>query len=295
MWDSFHGASLDAISIGGESLFRAGIGPLLPGCEHVPPADPYRCLWDPGGRCETCDLKCARYIDYVMDKEGDVAAVIAEPIRCTAVNPPPEGYWKRIRETCDRRGALLIFDETAVCLGRTGRMFAFQHEGVVPDILILGKGLGGGVFPLAAIVARSDLDVAPEKALGHYTHEKNPVACAAASATIDVILSGGLAERSAKLGLRAMERLSSLKQSVEYIGDVRGRGLLFGVDLVLDHDAKTPAIDEADRIMYACLEMGLSFKVSHGSFLTLTPPLTIDETELDAALTILEKAFKKTF
>jgi 4-aminobutyrate aminotransferase len=292
MWDSFHGASLDAISIGGESLFRAGIGPLLPGCEHVPPADPYRCLWDPGGHCEVCDLKCARYIDYVMDKEGDVAAVIAEPIRCTAVNPAPEGYWKRIRETCDRHGALLIFDETAVCLGRTGRMFAFQHEGVVPDILILGKGLGGGVFPLAAIVARSDLDVAPEKALGHYTHEKNPVACAAASATIDVILSGGLAERSAKLGLCAMERLSSLKQSVEYIGDVRGRGLLFGVDLVLDRDAKTPAVDEADRIMYACLEMGLSFKVSHGSFLTLTPPLTIDEAELDAALTILEKAFK---
>lgn len=106
-------------------------------------------------------------------------------------------------------------------------MFAFQHEGVVPDILILGKGLGGGVFPLAAIVARSDLDVAQEKALVHYTHEKNPVACAAASATIDVILSGSLAERSVKLGLRAMERLSSLKQSVEYIGDVRG-GSRFG-------------------------------------------------------------------
>jgi 4-aminobutyrate aminotransferase len=292
MWDSFHGASLDAISVGGESLFRTGIGPLLPGCEHVPPADPYRCLWDPGGHCEACGLKCARYIDYVMDKEGDVAAVVAEPIRCTAVNPAPEGYWKRIRETCDRRGALLIFDETAVCLGRTGRMFAFEHEGVVPDILILGKGLGGGVFPLAAIVARSDLDVAPEKALGHYTHEKNPVACAAASATIDVILSEGLAERSARLGLRALERLSSLKQSVDCIGDVRGRGLLFGVDLVLDRDAKTPAIDEADRIMYACLEMGLSFKVSHGSFLTLTPPLTIEEAELDSALAILEKAFK---
>jgi 4-aminobutyrate aminotransferase len=292
MWDSFHGASLDAISVGGESLFRTGIGPLLPGCEHVPPADPYRCLWDLGGHCEACGLKCARYIDYVMDKEGDVAAVVAEPIRCTAVNPAPEGYWKRIRETCDRRGALLIFDETAVCLGRTGRMFAFEHEGVVPDILILGKGLGGGVFPLAAIVARSDLDVAPEKALGHYTHEKNPVACAAASATIDVILSESLVERSTRLGLRALERLSTLKQAVDCIGDVRGRGLLFGVDLVLDRDAKTPAIDEADRIMYACLEMGLSFKVSHGSFLTLTPPLTIEEAELDSALAILEKAFK---
>ncbi|MFZ0612881.1 MAG: aminotransferase class III-fold pyridoxal phosphate-dependent enzyme, partial [Desulfobacterales bacterium] len=128
MWDSFHGASLDAISVGGEALFRAGIGPLLTGCEHVPPADSYRCLWDSGGRCHTCGLKCARYVEYVLEKEGDVAAVIAEPIRCTAVNPPPEGYWKRIRQACDRHGALLIFDETAVCLGRTGRMFAFEHD-----------------------------------------------------------------------------------------------------------------------------------------------------------------------
>ena len=292
MWDSFHGASLDAISVGGEALFRQGIGPLLPGCEHVPPADPYRCLWNPGGGCDVCDLKCARYIEYVLEKEGDVAAVIAEPIRCTAVNPPPQGYWKRIRDACDRHGALLIFDETAVCLGRTGRMFAFAHEAVVPDILILGKGLGGGIFPLAAIVSRTDLDVAPDKALGHYTHEKNPVGCAAALATIDVILSEGLVEQSEKLGCRAVERLVDLKKTVDLIGDVRGRGLLFGMDLVLDRAEKTPAIDEADQILYACLEMGLSFKVSHGSFVTLTPPLTIEAAELDRALDIIENAFK---
>ncbi len=158
MWDSFHGASLDAISVGGEALFRSGIGPLLPGTEHVPPAD--RCMWDPEGRCDVCGLKCAKYIDYVMDREKDVAAVIAEPIRCTVVNPPPEGYWQAVRDTCDRHGALLIFDETAVCLGRTGKMFAFEHFSVVPDILVLGKGLGGGVFPLAGIIARGDLDVA---------------------------------------------------------------------------------------------------------------------------------------
>jgi 4-aminobutyrate aminotransferase len=292
MWDAFHGASLDAISVGGESLFRAGIGPLLPGCEHVPPADPYRCLWDPGGNCDTCGLKCVRTIEYVLEKEADIGAVIAEPMRCTAVNPPPAGYWKRIREACDRHGALLIFDETAVCLGRTGRLWAFEHEAVVPDILILGKGLGGGVFPLAAIVTRTDLDIAPDKALGHYTHEKNPVACAAARATIEVILSEGLVERSATLGSRALARLSSLKATVDLIGDVRGRGLLFGMDLVLDRHAKTPAVDQADRIMYACLEMGLSFKVSHGSFLTLTPPLTISDDQLDLALSILEKAFQ---
>ncbi len=293
MWDAFHGASLDAISIGGEALFRKGIGPLLTGCEHVPPADPYRCLWDEKGRCDTCGLKCARYIEYVMEKEGDVAAVIAEPIRCTAVNPPPPGYWRQVREACDRHGALLIFDETAVCLGRTGRMFACEHDGVVPDILILGKGLGGGIFPLAAIVARVDLDVAPEKALGHYTHEKNPVACAAALATIDVIRSQGLVTRSAELGRRAMDRLAMLQDTQPLIGDVRGRGLLFGLDLVVDRHTKTAAVEQADHILYACLEQGLSFKISHGSFLTLTPPLTIQEPEMDRAIDILENALAR--
>jgi len=292
MWDAFHGASLDAISVGGEPLFRQGIGPLLPGCEHVPPADPYRCLWDPGNGCETCDLKCARYIEYILEKEGDVAAVIAEPIRCTAVNPPPPGYWQRVREACNRQGTLLIFDETAVCLGRTGKMFAFEHDAVVPDILVLGKGLGGGVFPLAAMVARADLDLAPDKALGHYTHEKNPVACAAALATIDVIQSEGLVERSAKLGRYAVQRLLALKQRFDFIGDVRGRGLLFGLDLVENREEKTPAVDCAERILYTCLEKGLSFKTSHGSFLTLAPPLTIDEADLDLALDIIENAFQ---
>ena len=292
MWDAFHGASLDAISVGGESLFRQGIGPLLPGCEHVPPADPYRCLWDSGSGCETCGLKCARYIEYVMEKEGDVAAVIAEPIRCTAVNPPPPGYWQRVRKACDRHGALLIFDETAVCLGRTGKMFAFEHDAVVPDILVLGKGLGGGVFPLAAIVARADLDLAPDKALGHYTHEKNPVACAAALATIDVIRSEDLVERSARLGRHAIRRLSALEQRFDVIGDVRGRGLLFGLDLVENREEKTPAVDSAERVLYACLAKGLSFKTSHGSFLTLTPPLTIDGADMDLALDIIDNAFQ---
>lgn len=292
MWDSFHGASLDAISVGGEALFREGIGPLLPGCEHVPPADPYRCLWDSGSGCKPCNLKCARYIEYVLEKEGDVAAVIAEPMRCTAVNPTPEGYWQAVRKACNRYGALLIFDETAVCLGRTGKMFACEHEDVVPDILILGKGLGGGVFPLAAIVARSDLDLAPDKALGHYTHEKNPVACAAALATIDIIQSEGLLERSMRLGRGALKRLLSMKDRFDLIGDVRGRGLLFGLDLVSDREKKTPAVAAADRILYACLAMGLSFKISHGSFLTLTPPLTIGEDDLDHSLNIIENAFE---
>lgn len=289
MWDAFHGASLDAISVGGEALFRKGIGPLLTGTEHVPPADPRHCLWDPSGSCDTCGLKCARYIEYVMEKEDDVAAVIAEPIRCTRVNPPPRGYWQVVRRACDRHGALLIFDETAVCLGRTGRMFACEHEDVVPDILILGKGLGGGVFPLAAIVAREELNVGQQIALGHYTHEKNPAACAAGLAAIDFIEAHQLVKRSEILGRTVLARLKANLGCHALVDDIRGRGLLFGIELAKDG---RPAVHEAERIMYACLASGLSFKVSGGNFLTLTPALTVSDAEIAQALDILEAAIE---
>jgi len=288
MWGAFHGASLDTISNSGESLFRTNIGPLLPGTEHVPPADPYHCLWDRNGQCETCGLKCAGYVEYVLDKEKDISAVIAEPIRSTSVNSPPAGYWKEIRRACDRYGALLIFDETAIGLGRTGRMFAAELYDVEPDILILGKGLGGGIFPLAAIIAREDLDIAAETALGHYTHEKNPVACAAGLAAIDFIESEELVAHAEKLGRYALDRLHALMTTHPLIGDVRGQGLLFGAELVQNRNSKIPAEMEADQVMYACLKRGLSFKVSQGNFLTLTPPLTVLRSELDQAIDTLD-------
>jgi 4-aminobutyrate aminotransferase len=288
MWDAFHGASLDVMSISGETMFRKGVGPLLTGAQQVPPAEPYRCLWDPDGCCETCGLKCAAYIEYVLEKEGDVAAVIAEPVRNTAVNPPPLGYWKAVRKTCDRHGALLIFDETAVCLGRTGRMFAFENFDVVPDIVTLGKGLGGGVIPFAAMIARRDLDVAPEKGLGHYTHEKNPVAASAALATIAVLEEERLVERAAQLGTVMLHRLKKLQEDHALVGDARGLGLLTGLELVRDPDTKERAVDEADQLMIECLLRGLSFKTSQGSFIPLSPPLNITQEDLDAALEILE-------
>lgn len=290
MWDSFHGASLDAVSVGGEALFRSGIGPLLPGTEHVPPAEPYRCVWEPEGNCDTCGLKCARYIDYVMQREGDVAAVIAEPVRCTAVHFPPQGYWRAVRDICNRHGALLIFDETAVCLGRTGRMFACEHPAVVPDILILGKGLGGGVMPLAAMIARRDLDVAGDRALGHYTHEKNPVACAAGLAAIRCIEEENLPAHASALGREALAALQQLQARHPLIGDVRGMGLLLAVELVRDRRSREPARDEAERAMYECLTRGLSFKVSQGNILTLTPALTISTEEMERAVHIIDQA-----
>jgi 4-aminobutyrate aminotransferase len=290
MWDAFHGASLDAMSISGEAMFRQDVGPLLTGSQHVPPADPYRCIWNPEGTCEGCDLKCAAYIEYVLDKEGDVGAVIAEPVRNTAVNPPPPGYWQAVRNACDRHGALLILDETAVCLGRTGSMFACQTFEVTPDILTIGKGIGGGVIPFAAMIARSDLDIAPKKAIGHYTHEKNPVAAAAGLATIKIIETQNLSQRAADLGEHVMERLRAMQNDHPLIGDVRGVGLVLGVDLVQDRQTKNRAVTEAEQLMYECLQRGLSFKTSQGSFIPLSPPLTISQKELDQAIDILETA-----
>jgi 4-aminobutyrate aminotransferase len=284
MWEAFHGASLDAISIGGEAAFRQGIGPLLPGCEHVPPPDNRHCPFKCG---QACNLACADYVEYVLEREGDVAAVIAETIRCTPFIPPPD-YWQRIRAACDKHGALLILDEIPVGLGRTGRLFAFEHYGIVPDILVLGKGLGGGVFPLAAVVARENLNVAGDKALGHYTHEKNPVACAAGLATLQVIEDEQLVDRARLLGEYALKRLRELTARYPLIGDVRGLGLLLGVELLRNRATLERATEEAEQVMYSCLGNGLNFKVTMGNILTLTPALTITQAELDQAIGILE-------
>ena len=288
MWDAFHGASLDAISIGGEAVFRKNMGPLLPGAEHAPPPDEYHCVFgcaDRGG----CDLTCARYVAYMLEKEGDVAAVIAEPIRSAPYIPRPE-YWRIIREACDRHGTLLIFDEIPHALGRTGKMFTFENFGVQPDMVVIGKGLGGGIFPLAALIARQGLDVAADRALGHYTHEKSPVACAAALAAIDYIEKHRLADHARELGAYALERLKAMQRRHALIGDVRGIGLFLGVELVKDRSTRERACDEAEAVMYAALSRGLSFKITMGNILTLTPALTITREQMDEALDILDAA-----
>ncbi len=286
MWDSFHGASLDAISVGGEALFRRGIGPLLPGAAHVPPPDPYRCAWDCGGR-GGCDLQCARHIEYVLEKEGDVAAVMAETVRSLPVIPAPD-FWRTVRRACDRHGALLILDEIPNGLGRTGAMFACEHFGVTPDVLVLGKGLGGGILPMAAVITRDRFNVAGDLALGHYTHEKNPVACAAALATIRYIEEHGLIAHARDLGRSAMRRLSAMQARHPLVGDVRGLGLLMGVELVTDRASRTRAVAEAEAVMYRALTRGLSFKLTMGNIITLSPPLTITREEMDRALDILD-------
>jgi len=309
-WDAFHGAGLGASSVGGESLFRSGrIGPLLPGTEHVAPFGCYRCPYghpvDADGRpdLQRCRLACAAMVKYVLEREGDVAAVIAEPARAVPYVPPP-GYWQAVREACHAHGTLLIFDEIPTGLGKTGRFFAAEHDAAAPDIVVLGKALGGGVLPIAACIARTEpprridarhegrapptLDVAGDFAFGHYTHEKNPVTARAALATLEVIEREGLVENAARVGAHAMERLLDMKRRRPLVGDVRGRGFLLGLELVSERDTKAPASDAAERVLYRAMSRGLSFKTTMGNVLTLTPPLITTREQMDRALDILD-------
>ena len=275
MWDAFHGASLDAISVGGEAIFRRDAGPLLPGTEHVPPPAMASRFFGDDGRAHE---RLADYIDYVLEVQGDVGAVIAEPVRWTTLEAPPADFWPRVRASCDRHGALLIFDEIPSCLGRTGTMFACEQVGCVPDMLVLGKGLGGGVFPMAALIAREDLDVAADRALGHYTHEKSSVGCAAALATLDVIRDEGLLERSRELG-----RVGAGAVAADATGASGARA-----GRVVRCGGCRPGTGGSDYVSLS--DDGLSFKVGGGNVLTLCPPLTISRAELDKALDILEAA-----
>ncbi len=280
-WDSFHGANLDAIGVGGEALFRRGLGPMIPGAEHLPPLDLARRFFGDDKPFE----RLADFIDYSLDVQGDVAALIAEPLRWTTVAAPPAEFWPRVRASCARHGALLIFDEIPSCLARSGAMYACQRLGATPDILVIGKGLGGGIMPLAAILAAGALDCAPDAALGHYTHEKSPVASAAALATLTAIDEEGLIARARSLEARGLARLVALQARRARIAEVRSFGAYFGVEI-----GGADAAAFADRLMYACLARGLSYKLGGGKVVTLCPPLTISLDDFDAAFDRLEAA-----
>jgi len=288
IWGSFHGGGLDAISVGGEASFRKNTGPLMPGVEHVPQPVSYRSLWknDPDQ-----DVYVA-YIRHVFENEGDVGAFIAETIRNTDVQIPVKGFWQKVRALCDEFNVTLILDEIPIALGRTGKFFAFEHYGIVPDMVTIGKGLGGGVFPMAAVLTNEKYNAVAEHSVGHFTHEKSPVGSATALAVLEVIEQNDLLMRAQKLGKIMQTRLLDMQERFEMIGDVRGIGLLWGVDLVTDRTTKERAVAEAEQVMYRCLEKGLSFKVSQGNVITLSPALIISELELHQALDILNDAFQ---
>ncbi|MFW0982743.1 aspartate aminotransferase family protein [Vibrio parahaemolyticus] len=290
LWDSFHGASLDAISVGGEACFRQGMGPLMAGVERIPPAVSYRGAFPVAdGR----DVHYADYLEYVIEKEGGVGAFIAEAVRNTDVQVPSNAYWKRIREICDKHNVMLIIDDIPNGMGRSGEWFTYQAYDIEPDMLCIGKGLGGGLVPIAAMVTKDKYNTAEQISMGHYTHEKSPIGCAAALATMEAIEQDGLLDK-AKVDSQFMrEKLLEMKAKYPVIGDVRGIGMLWGIELVTDHESKARAYDEAEAVLYQCLNNGVSFKVSQGNVIQLSPPLIITREQLTEALAIFEEAIAK--
>lgn len=282
---SFHGATLDAAAVGGQELFRRGQGPLG-GLHAQPPGDP-GCRFRCGGACTGA---CASDVEALLEREPEIAAVVAEPVRATTVRIPPADYWPRVRAACDRAGALLIFDEIPTGLARTGRLWATEHTGVTPDIMVIGKGLGGAVFPQAAVIGRAEFNdsgAVPvrELAIGHYTHEKSPVGAAAALATLDAIDEEGLVDRSARLGQQWSAELREALATTGALKEVRSFGLMIGVELAGEN-----ARALADRVLYESLDRGLSFKVGGGTTLVLFPPLNIEEDLLRQVTAILRDA-----
>ena len=277
------------------SSSRQGYGPSMPGALVLPAPDTYRSRFiDDRG---VYDWKSELEFGFeLIDRQssGSLAACIVEPILSSGgVLEPPEGYLAALAEMCAARGLQLIFDEAQTGLGRTGTVFACQRDGVVPQYLTLSKTLGAGL-PLAAMLTTPEIeDIAAERGFLFYTtHASDPLPAAVGLKVVEVILRDRLTERAAELGRRLKEGLEALQQRYDCIGDVRGRGLLLGLDVVKDRRRKTPDPDLAARVARECLKLGMMTSVVRGGLgvFRIAPPLTIEPREIDLGLEIFDKA-----
>jgi 4-aminobutyrate aminotransferase len=287
---AFHGRSTGAVSLtSSKARQHAGFGPLLPDVHHVDFAYRYRCRY-----CAdkpACTLGCVTSIEEDLLTRhvhpGDVAAIFVEPVQGEGgyIIPPPE-FLRGLRDLCDRHGILLVFDEVQSGIGRTGKMFACEHAGVEPDILLTAKGLGSGM-PIGAMIVRESIDKWENGAHGS-TFGGNPVCCAAALATIDLV-EGGLMENARLMGDHLLRAAQGLMQKHACIGDVRGLGLMVGVEFVKDRQTRLPASALVDRIVETAFERGLLLLGAGKSALRLAPPLVIDRVDIDRGVAMIDQ------
>jgi len=294
---SFHGLLAGIASVN-FSMAHAGYGPLLPGAFALPAPYAYRC---PIRHCDgACDCTCLEAGFELVDQQsvGSLCAVIAEPVLSAGgIIVPPDGYFRRLRELCDARGMLLVLDEAQTGFGRLGTMFGFEHDGIVPDFVAVSKTLGGGI-PLAATITNSLIEQdCVRKGFLHVTsHVSDPLPAAAGLAVLEVIEEERLVERAREQGEYLLGRLRELQAAHEQIGDVRGRGLLAGLELVEDRENRRPADALGEAVTAECLRRGLSMNIvragSGANCFRMAPPLTISEDEIDLAVEILDASLK---
>ena len=287
----FHGRTYGSMAAGGFAGTRRGFGPFPSGFLHAPYAYCYRCVFDK--QYPQCDLHCVSYLDWLvsMESSGDLAAIVTEPyLGGGGYIIPPKGYPEAIRAFCDQHGMLLIYDEVQSSFGRTGKMFAYENFDLVPDIVCVGKGLTSSL-PGSAMIARSEIMEALEPESMSSTHGGNPLTCAAALASIDVIEEENLCVNAQRMGEHIYDRFRHMMEKHFLIGDVRGLGLAIGVELVRDRKTKEPASQEAHEIVLRAFKKGLLLippKAVFDNVLRINPPLTISQELADKALDILE-------
>ena len=291
---AFHGRTMGALSLtASKVIHEKGFSPLVPGVTHVPYAYCYRCPYHhqqyPG-----CSIACVDWIREDLFKRSlppeEVAAIFVEPIQGEGgyIVPPPE-FHQRLFKLAKEFGILFVDDEVQSGMGRTGRMMAIEHWGVVPDIIALAKGIASGM-PLGATVSQSEvMDWVPGSHAS--TFGGNPISCQAALTTIE-LLEEGLIENAAGLGEYILGQLRGLQKRFPLIGDVRGKGLMIGIELVKDPETKEKAIEERSKIIQACFEKGLLILGCGENVVRLIPPLIVTKREVDVALAILEEVFK---
>ena len=290
---SFHGRTAGTLSLTGNKARKTRGGPYLPGVAFAPAPYVYR---NPFGTDdpEVVAERCAEMVEWAITYQtsGDVAAFIAEPVMGEGgILVPPASYFSRVKEILDRHDILFIADEVQSGFGRTGKMFAVEHFGVVPDIMVMAKGIADG-FPLSATIARDEIADCLRPGEHLSTFGGNPVSCAAALANIAVIEDEQLSQEAARKGEYTISRLQELAERHALIGDVRGLGLMIGAELVTDRDSKTPASKQAVEVRRLCREAGVLIGVGGqaGNVLRIQPPLVIGDDQLDHAISIVDQA-----
>jgi len=303
-WASYHGNTLGALALSGHTGRRRYYQPLIQHTPHIVPAYCYRCPF--GRKQETCQLECADDLEKTILYEGpdSVSAFMAEPVVGATAGAlvPKDGYFKRIREICDRYDVLLIVDEVMTGIGRTGKNFAIEHWGVTPDMIVCAKGLGAGYYPVFAVITTESVHEAIKKGNGNFVHghtySQNPLACATGIAVLDYIDRHDLVARSAKMGAYLIEKLKALYRH-PFVGDVRGLGLFAGVEFVRDRDTKetfAPALKVNALISNLAFDKGLIVYPGgggadgvNGDHVLIAPPFIITEEQVDQLVAILDE------
>jgi len=291
-WGGFHGKTGGVLGLLGDA-FKHKLGPFMPGLYSSPYANCYRCPWNL--QYPDCGIACADHLRRVIQyqTQGQIAAIIVEPIQGTAGNViPPEGFLSAVQSIAKEHDALLIADEMLTGFGRSGSMWACDHDTVVPDIITVGKGIGGG-FPMSGIISTDTLSKAKPFANpsgSSSSYGGNPLAAAAGLASLEIIVKENLVKNSEQVGAVMLQKLQSMKEKYRFIGDVRGKGLMLGLELVKDQKTKEPLPKEMTRsLFHQCLQRGL-VSMCYSPVIRINPPLTIDKETALEGLAIMDEA-----